>query len=550
MPGFEPDCNESEEYHWGSDLVVESVLGFPCLNFRRRHRQLGHLLSESDRFLNRTYLVQGSRRVSFDQHRRAVAGVVDQALRNRKYSDAPILLPGGNSVEWVIEFWAILQSGAIVVLGNAWWSTSEIAHALAATDPALVIGDEPSLRQIPLTQPSLPLESLPTVVDQEDNARKGVPAESGQEDDPAVILFTSGTTGMPKGAVLSHRGIIGTLQALLERTSRLPTLGQPAPSPSAALLSLPLFHVGGLQQVITSMVTGGSLVFTEGRFRPEQVVALIEREDVKIWSAVPTMVNRVMDYLNAGNYGPIKGLRTLGLGGSPVSEEVRTRACEWFPNAVRGLAVTYGLSEACGVIATGAGDEVRSRPHSVGRPLVTSSVRIAEPDESGAGEILIRSPSVMLGYWARSEEGRSRWDPGPITDDRWLQTGDIGKLDADGFLYITDRAKEIVIRGGENVATPHVEETLSFHPAIEEIAVVGLPHPTLGEELGAVIVLRRGAVVTAEELTSFAAKTLAYFEVPSRWWFCGGPLPLNSSGKILKRVIREQWLERLSTGSL
>jgi long-chain acyl-CoA synthetase len=261
------------------------------------------------------------------------------------------------------------------------------------------------------------------------------------------------------------------------------------------------------------------------------------------------MVGRVIDLLEANGLPPVSGVRTLGLGGSPVAEQLRERAAKWFPNVARGLAVTYGLSEACGVVATGAGAEVRERRGTVGRPLVTCEIRIDEPDDAGVGEIMVRSPGVMLGYWRpRGDTGDDfRLDPGPVTIDRWLHTGDIGRLDTDGYLYVTDRSKDIVIRGGENIATPHVEDRLARHPSVREVAVIGLPHATLGEELGAVIVLRAGESTTAQELAAFCSESLAYFEVPSRWRFDPGPLPQNTTGKILKREVRRQWIEELAT---
>jgi long-chain acyl-CoA synthetase len=539
---------ETDTWCWGPELVVEDVLGAPCNNFARRHRALSELLSNAERFADREYLVQGDRRLTFGDHERAVASVADAFADQGVRAGVPVLLYGANAIEWVVSFWAILRAGAIVVLGNAWWSDDELAHALVTSEPALIVGDARRLEKVPADRPALSFEAIADVV-----ARGRSGADPGSataaaidEDDPAIILFTSGTTGMPNGAVLSHRGIIATLQALLERTGRMPVPDAPPPPPSAALLSLPLFHIGGLQQIITPVVTGGSLVFTEGRFDPDRIVELIEREGVKIWSAVPTMVTRVINHLEAADRPPLRGVRTVGLGGSPVPQELRERVLDWFPDASRGVAVTYGLSEACGVVATGAGADVRARPGSVGRPLVTATIRIADPDETGTGEVLVRSPSVMLGYWqasVRSSAG-ARWDPGPVDADRWLHTGDIGRLDDDGFLFITDRSKDIVIRGGENIATPHVEGRLSVHPAVQEVAVIGLPHPTLGEELGAVVVLRRGAEATEADLAAFAAETLAYFEVPSRWWFHPGPLPQNATGKIVKRALRQEWLSQ------
>jgi long-chain acyl-CoA synthetase len=423
------------------------------------------------------------------------------------------------------------------VLGNAWWSGDEIVHALATTKPALVLADAGRATLLPPDTDMAGFDQIEAMLD--DPTPVPLPAPVVEEDAPAIVLFTSGTTGRAKGAILSHRGVLATLHALLHVTRRLPAADTDLPPPSRALLSLPLFHIGGLQQLVNPMVTGGTLVFTEGRYRPEVAENLLREERIRVWSTVPTMVSRLIAHLEATGATPLDGVRTLGLGGSPVSEELRARVRRWFPEAQRGLAVTYGLSEAGGVVTTGAGTSIRERPGTVGRPLPTTTVRIEEPNERGIGEILVRSPSVMLGYWTDGEP-----DSGPVRADRWLRTGDIGRLDADGYLYITDRSKDIVIRGGENIATPHVEARILQHPAVAEVAVVGLPHTELGEEVGAVVVPTPGQQVAIEELAAFVAETLAYFEVPSRWLLREEPLPKNVIGKVLKHALRAEWVAR------
>ncbi len=531
---------------WGSELVTEQVFGVPCTVFANRRRNVTELSLDAHRFPDRDYLIQGGRRLTFGDHERLVREAASGLRRAGVAPGAPVLLLGANCFEWVVAFWAILAADAVVVLGNAWWSEEEVGHAIDTTQPVRVIGDDARLARLPAGQGVLRFADLFN-----GNASLSAPDDHPlcDEDDPAVVLFTSGTTGLPKGAVLSHRAIISTLQSILERTRRLPVSDRPIPDRSSSLLSLPLFHVGGLQQIITPMVTGGSIVFSEGRFDPERIVDLILQEDIRVWSAVPTMVTRVMDFLEQNDRPPLSTIRTVGLGGSPVSQELRERVRVWFPAASRGLAVTYGLSEACGVVATGAGEEVRSRPGSVGRPLATSTIRISDPDETGAGEIQVRSPSVMLGYWQKPEgDGRPvEWDPGPIGSGRWLSTGDVGRLDDDGYLFVTDRSKDIVIRGGENIATPHVEGRLSAHEDVAEVAVLGLPHANLGEELCAVVVFHPGRTATPQQLEAFARETLAHFEVPSRWWFHPGPLPQNATGKVLKRTLRQDWIEQNAT---
>jgi long-chain acyl-CoA synthetase len=529
---------------WGTDTELISVLGHACLSYQRRRHHLRELLVDGRRFAERDYLVQGEDRLTFAQHEMAVAATA-QLLRQRGIGPGDrVLLYAANSADWVVTFWAIHACGAVVVLGNAWWSAAELSHAVTVVAPSLVVTDAARADAVPQDVRSLALADVAAsrvaAVGQGALEHEWSREPGPDEDAPAVILFTSGTTGMPKGAVLSHRGIIATLQALAELTRRLPVGDKPLPQPSTALLSIPLFHIGGLQQVLTPMLAGGTLVFTEGRFDPAGVARLIEREGVTVWSTVPTMVSKLMDHLGETAHPRLGTVRTVGLGGSPVGQQLRARIPEHFPNASKGLAVTYGLSEGGGVLVTGNGPEMIARPGAVGKALKIVTLRIHEPDENGVGEIVVRSPSVMLGYW--DSTAPMGVDPGPITDDRWLFTGDIGRVDDDGYLYVTDRSKDVVIRGGENIATPHVENRLLEHPNIREAAVFGLPHEHLGEEVAAVIVVAPGAVVSTDELATFAAAELAYFEVPTRWQVREEALPQNATGKVVKRLLKEEWL--------
>ena len=543
------NVNNANSDAWGTEVAEVEVLGQPCLSFVKRRRHLADLLIDGRRFGPREYIVQGDRRVSFDQHEAAVRQAVG-LLRDRGVRRGDrVMLFGANSVEWVIGYWAILQTGAVVVLGNAWWSQAEIDHALATVAPRLVLADAARAKSLPDGQPRLAFADLGAALSTADAPAPVMPATpaverpAANEDDPAVVLFTSGTTGLPKGAVLSHRGILSTLQSLALLTRRLPLPGAELPPPSGSLLSIPLFHVGGLQQIITPMLGGGTLVFTEGRFDPKRVVELLSREQVAVWSTVPTMVSRVMDWMAEAGHPGLDCVRTVGLGGSPVGMQLRRKVSSWFPNAKRGLAVTYGLSEAGGVLVTAVGRELLNRPGAVGKPLNVVTLRIEQPDEQGCGEIVVRSPSVMLGFWTDPDHP---YDTGPITGDRWLHTGDIGRLDEDGYLYVTDRSKDIVIRGGENIATPHVENRLLEHPAVREVAVIGLPHPDLGEEVAAVVVLDEDYRSNPDELAAFAAADLAYFEVPTQWDIRYEALPQNATGKILKRQLRDEWIARRS----
>jgi long-chain acyl-CoA synthetase len=528
---------------WGTDTRTELVVGASCTVFTPRLAHLSELFDDALRFPERFYMVQGPRRLSFAALQSTASRFASEMfLRGVRRGDR-VLLYGANSIEWVASFWAITVLGAVAVFGNCWWSDEELTHALRVTSPTLVLADQPRSSRLPPDVPRLLLHELETLVDLETpgDAPFAPRPPDASEDDPAIIPFTSGTTGLPKAVVLSHRGVLAALHAMLEKTHRLPN--DTPPDPSASLISLPLFHVGGFQQLLLPLVAGGTLVFTEGRFDPAQVVELIEVESISVWSTVPTMVTKVVDYLDDQELGPITTIRTLALGGAPVPEQLRARVPNHFPNVVRRLVVSYGMSELCGVIATGAGDEVRTRPGTVGRPLTTVEIRIDHPDEGGTGEVIVRSPTVMLGYL--EPDGTLADSPSePLTPDRWLHTGDVGRYE-DGYLFITDRLKDVVIRGGENIATPHVEDVLLGHPAVREAAVVGLPDRVMGEEVGAIVVLRPGFGATPQELQTFLLERLAYFEVPTRWLFREEALPVNMPGKVMKRELRTQWLQIL-----
>jgi long-chain acyl-CoA synthetase len=319
---------------------------------------------------------------------------------------------------------------------------------------------------------------------------------------------------------LSHRSVIANLQALLHHGGRLPG-GEPKP-PTVTLISVPLFHIGGLQQVLTAALSGGCLVFDGGRFDPAETLDLLERERVQVWAAVPTMVSRLLD---AHATQDLSSVRAVTMGGAPVPADLRARVRAAFPAVTRGAGVSYGLTEAGGVGAAGIGPEIEARPGSVGRPTPLVDLRVVD------GEIQVRSAAVMTGYWGCPEN--------PVSADGWLATGDQGRLDEDGFLYVTGRAKDVVIRAGENVSCPRVEAVLAAHPAVAEAAVIGLPDADVGERVAAVVVLR--AACTPDELAAFARARLARFEVPAAWWLRTEPLPVNAAGKVVKAGLAQAW---------
>jgi long-chain acyl-CoA synthetase len=511
---------------WGREVERADVAGHSCLVYARRPRSVADLLVDTRRWGDREYLAQGERRLSRVAFERAVARVAVGLRERGAAAGDHVLLLGFNSIEWVVAFWALQALGAVPALGNAWWSDEEVRHAVGQVAPVLAVTDRdlgPDLSRVTfadiraLAEGSAepPLEPVPVA-----------------EDDLALIMFSSGTTGAAKGVLMSHRSVVANIQNLLLLTGRLPD-ELPADHPgTVSLVSVPLFHLAGIQVSLTTLLSGGRAVFLPGKFDPGEVLRLIESERVRVWGSIPTMVSRVLDHPDFTAYDT-SSVASVPMGGAAVSAELRARVSQRFTGVKTRVGSLYGLTEAGGVLAAGSGADVSARPGTVGRalPVVELAIRNAGPD--GSGEITARTPTMTTGYLG---------DPEPITDpDGWVPTGDLGRIDGDGWLYVTGRSKDIIIRGGENIAVVHVEQALLKHPDVLEAAVVGLPHPDLGEEVGAAVVLRAGALSDTGALREHAASQLGRYEVPTTWWLHPGPLPTNPSGKILRRVVRDEW---------
>jgi long-chain acyl-CoA synthetase len=274
-----------------------------------------------------------------------------------------------------------------------------------------------------------------------------------------------------------------------------------------------------------------------GRFDPEATMAIIEREKISSIGGVPTIMWRLLESPAFGKYD-LSSVTRISYGGAPAAPELVDRIRDAFPNVRTGLTTAYGLTETASVATMNTGDDYLTHPGSAGRAVPTVELRVVGPDGADVapgepGEVWIKGPTVSShGYWNRPDANAESFTEG------WFHTGDIGRLDADGFLYIVDRAKDLVIRGGENISCVEVEDALYEHPDVIDAAVVGVPHKTLGEEVKAVVQLREGSTVTAHELRAFAAERLAAFKVPEYIEIVDHPLPRNPAGKLLKQVLR------------
>jgi long-chain acyl-CoA synthetase len=521
-----------ERFVWGDTVSRAESGGIPFLMYEPRRRRVPELLDDGARWGARPHLIQGERILSFDDCLAATDRVAAHLAQRGIGPGDRLLILAANSPDWVISLWAGLSIGAIVAPGNGWWSEEEVTHAIDLVSPRLVIGDAKRLEKVPDRTAAVDVEEIRAIVDSDEGPVTPVPRLlEGEESDPALIVFTAGTTGLPKGATLAHRSWIATLHQTLAVSRRLPH-ALPDDDPGfVSLLTGPLFHIGGLHALGLALVSGGTLVFLEGRFDPGQVLEVIEKHKVEVWGAIPTMTIRVLEHPSLPERD-VSSLRSVPLGGAPVSDELLERIQTAFPNTRRRVTNVYGMTETSGTVARASGRVMAEFPGTTGEPLPAVELKIADPDDDGIGELLVRTPGQMLGYWNEPP------DPSVIDEEGFVHSGDLGKL-VDGRLYITGRSKDIVIRGGENIAAPRVESVLHEHPDVADVAVVGLPHPDLGEEVAAAIRLRPGARATVESLTEYARGRMASFEVPSSWWLSDHELPMTDAGKADKKRLRD-----------
>lgn len=525
------------------ELVPEDVLGTRMPVMKNRDKSLGDVLAASAAYGDRDYLVTEDRRIGYAEHLRAVAALAT-ALRDRygvgKGDRVGIL--AANTPEWVESFWAAQSLGAIAVGFNAWWAPREVEYGVGHTRPSVLIVD--AKRSALLDD----LETDVTVLTMEDDiprliaefAGADLPSTDVAEDDPSVILYTSGTSGRPKGAVHSHRNLLAVIDyhrysdALGAAFAGAPVSA--GPSDLRYLLTSPLFHIASLHNlVVPRLATGSAVVIYQGSFDADRVLALIEREKVTNWGAVPTMAGRLLEHEDVSRYDT-SSLTAFALASAPSSPGFQERLREKLPFARNALVDSYGLTECSTAISVATPMDLQAFPGTLGRPIIGVAVEVRDPlgepvPDGTEGEICVRSPYVMLGYW---ENDAATADA--IRDGRWLHTGDFGVLE-NGMVRLTGRRSDLILRGGENVYPVEIEQCLDEHPAVAESAVVGVDHPDLGQEVGAVIVTRPGMSVTEDELRAFASERLAYFKVPARWRITRTPLPRNATGKTIRTRI-------------
>jgi acyl-CoA synthetase (AMP-forming)/AMP-acid ligase II len=532
------------------ELVEEMVSGAPLWVFAQRHHSLGELLrSGADRFGEQPYVVFSDRTLSYASMVPTVATVARQLQDRYGVTRGDrVALASASCAEYVIAMWAAFSLGAVVVALNGWWTGAEIAHALELTSPSVILGDRRRLERLEGhdigSAPVGVFEDGAIDLDLGPGADARLPEVSVQEDDPCLMLFTSGTTGRSKAAVLSHRNNLHFGQALLlggaETAIRALSEGPPpaaAPQPGCVISSMPLFHTSGLSgQLIAGMFTGTTTVFPEpGRWREEVHLELTQKYQATMWSVVPTQLWRLLEWPELDRYD-LSSLQRVAGGGSVWPPELLRALEERLPWVQR--TVGYGMTEttSCGTALKSAA--TFDHPDSIGQPGPTVAIQIRHPAdnevlvEGEVGEICLRSAGTFLGYWQDPEATRA-----VLEADGWYHTGDHGFI-RDGFVYLGGRRADLVIRGGENVYPVEIENRLIEHVDVLEAAVVGAPHATLGEEVHAFVVRRPGSDIGEDDIRSWVAVELAVFKVPSRVHFVES-MPHNAGGKVMKHLLAQ-----------
>lgn len=545
------------------EVVTADVRGVPTRVFRHAPPSLRTVWELSAAYGDATYLVYGDERVSFaDAHRRVASLAAHLAGDLGVRSGDRVAIASRSYPEWALSFWATVSLGAVAVPLNAWWSGPELAYGLAHSGSVVLFADdervertiphleETSVRSVVLIRSERHLPDAVTFETLVGEPDAELPAAHIDPDHDATIMYTSGTTGRPKGAVGTHRNAISHLmnsayRAAMSAPPPDPDAPPVTPTPPATLLTLPLFHVGGLQSFLLPFTASGGKVVLMYKWDVQQAIDLIERERVTTIAGVPAVLFQLLD--EATTQGrDLSSLAGIGAGATLVPPELVRRIDRQLEHRA-APANGYGLTETSGAAITNSGADYLARPDSVGRPISPAmEVRVVDVDGTDAptgevGEIWLKGPTVVRGYFDDEAATAAAFTDG------WFHTGDLGRLDADGFLYVVDRLKDVVIRGGENVYAAEVEAAIHEHPDVLEVAVVGVPHDRLGEEVGAVVRRRAGGSVTPDEIRDHVAARLAAFKVPTHVWISDHELPKNATGKVLKRELREQMRERTTT---
>ena len=544
--------------------TVVDVRGVPTKVFAAAPPHMRFLWEMSAAHADKDYLVYEDERYTYGEIHRQVRVIAAYLVAQGVTRGDRVAVSMRNYPEWVVTYWATVSLGAALVGMNAWWTAPEMEYALKDSAPKVLVVDGERLERF------LQIENAPAshlVVARHDgalpsgavtwaDAMSGVdpgalPAAEIDPEDDATIFYTSGTTGFPKGAQLTNRGSVSNILNIAAMTGAVALAEQkaiaagemPAPEPkevipTAFMAPTPLFHVTACNCILHPATLTGAKVVMTYKWDAGRALELIERERITNFSGVPTMGRELLMHPD-WQTRDTSTLQGMGGGGSAIQPDLVHKIAGALKQGQPSTG--YGMTETCGIITANSSRLYIERPDSCGPLVPTLEGKLVDEDGNElpsdpktVGILCVRGAITIKGYLNRPEANAE------TIKDGWLNTGDIARIDADGFVYIVDRAKDMVIRGGENVYCSEVEAAIYSHEAIAEAAVFGVPDERLGEEVAAVLVLRPGASLTEEELRTHLSATLAKHKIPSKVWFRDEPIPRNATGKFLKRELRKE----------
>jgi len=540
------------------------IRGVPTRIWKNAPPNLAWLIQASRMHGDRLFTIHEDERVSFEANFRAVAHLATQLRAMGVKKGDRVALAMRNLPEWPVVFFAAVSIGAILVPLNAWWTAGELNYGLRDSGSSVLFTDGerydrladvlpglPDLRHVLVSRPRGALaegvRQLEDLIGKPNDwaslADVPLPAEPSLEpEDDATIFYTSGTTGHPKGALGTHRNLLtnilsagyGSIRAFLRRGEMPPEL-----TPKVGLMVIPLFHVTACSASLMGSVFAGHTSIFMRRWDVEQAMEIIQREKVSLTGGVPTIAWQLLEHPARANYD-LSSLEAIAYGGAPSAPELVKRIYTEF-GALPGNG--WGMTETMATVTGNSAEDYLNRPTSAGPPVPVADLKIMDPEGEHelpvgeVGELWAKGPMIVKGYWNKPE------DTAATFRDGWVRTGDLARVDEEGFLFIVDRAKDIVIRGGENIYSSEVEDVLYAHPAVTDAALIGIPHRTLGEEPVAVVHLAPGTQASEAELQQWVRDRLAGFKVPVAIRFTKDTLPRNANGKILKKDLKGLFAE-------
>lgn len=537
------------------EVITSNVRGVDIRTYAKAPGSLRDLWLSTTAYAERDYLIYNDERLTYGQTHQRIAALAQWLIDSGVQPGDRVAIAMRNYPEWMQAYWAITAVGAAVVGMNAWWIGPEMLYALEDSTPKVIILDKERLDQlgehraqvsdmqmvgVRFAEPEQGVTPWEEIV----AAEATLPILDIDTDSDACIFYTSGTTGRPKGAQLTHRGCVSNVWSLMFAAGLQRLLAiqkglvnaDDAPPIGCSLITTPLFHVTANNCAAQGATLGGGKLVHMYKWDAGQALQLIEREKISSVSGVPVMAREIISHPDFASTDT-SSLMTLGGGGAQLQPDLVGKIDQKVATARPNTG--YGMTETCGIITSISGDHFVDKPASCGPAMPVYETKIANP-ESGMempagepGELWVRGAHVIRGYLNRKEATAE------TIVDGWLRTGDMARKDDDGFLYIVDRIKDMVLRGGENIFCAEVESAIFNHEDVAECTVFGVPDDRLGEEVGIAVFLKSGATANADTLREHCASQLAKFKVPRYFWFVEAALPRNASGKFLKRELRD-----------